>query len=93
MRTEISYSPAFAMATILLVPGESANAEAGAMTAMSPTVEIATSTQDGSMKGLRRSVLGGESFFMNHFEATGADAHVVVAPVPPRRRDHLAAVG
>ena len=83
MRTEISYSPAFAMATIHLEPGESANAEAGAMMAMSPTIEIATSTQGGFMKGLRRSVLGGESFFMNHFEATGPDAHVVVAPSLP----------
>ena len=30
------------------------------------------------LKGLRRSVLGGESFFMNTFTATGPDAHVVV---------------
>ena len=83
MRTEISYSPAFAMATIHLDAGESANAEAGAMMAMSPTVEIATSTQGGLMKGLRRSMLGGESFFMNHFQATGPDAHVIVAPALP----------
>ena len=83
MRTEISYSPAFAMATIHLEPGESASAEAGAMMAMSSTIEIATSTQGGFMKGLRRSVLGGESFFMNHFQATGPDAHVAVAPSLP----------
>jgi uncharacterized protein (AIM24 family) len=83
MRTEISFSPAFAMATVHLDQGESVKAEAGAMMAMSPTVEIATSTQGGIMKGLRRSVLGGESFFMNTFTATGPDAHVVVAPALP----------
>lgn len=83
MRTEISYSPSFAMATIHLDPGESVNGEAGAMMAMSPTVEIETSTQGGVLKGLRRSVLGGESFFMNEFSATGPDAHVVVAPALP----------
>lgn len=83
MRTEISFSPSFAMATVHLEPGESVKAEAGAMMAMSPTIDIATSTQGGVLKGLRRSVLGGESFFMNTFTATGPDAHVVVAPALP----------
>jgi uncharacterized protein (TIGR00266 family) len=83
MRTDINFSPAFAMATIHLDPGESIHAEAGAMMAMSPTVDIATSTRGGVLKGLRRSVLGGESFFMNTFTATGSDAHVVVAPALP----------
>jgi uncharacterized protein (TIGR00266 family) len=83
MRTEINFSPSFAMATLHLSAGESAKAEAGAMMAMSPDVEITTSTSGGFMKGLRRSVLGGESFFMNSFAATGPDAHVVVAPALP----------
>jgi uncharacterized protein (TIGR00266 family) len=83
MRTEISYSPAFAMATIHLDQGESVKAEAGAMMAMSPGIEIETSTKGGVLKGLRRSVLGGESFFMNTFTASGPDAHVAVAPALP----------
>lgn len=83
MRTEITFSPAFAMATIHLDMGESVKSEAGAMMAMSPSVEIKTSTQGGMLKGLRRSVLGGESFFMNTFSATGPDAHVIVAPALP----------
>lgn len=53
------------------------------MMAMSSTVEISTSTQGGMLKGLRRSVLGGESFFMNTFTATGPEAHVAVAPALP----------
>ncbi|MBM3657920.1 MAG: TIGR00266 family protein [Actinobacteria bacterium] len=83
MRTEVSYSPAFAMATVSLEQGESVKAEAGAMMAMSPGIEIQTSTQGGVLKGLKRSVLGGESFFMNTFKATGPDAHVVLAPTLP----------
>ena len=83
MRTEISFSPAYAMATVHLDQGESANAEAGAMMAMTPTIELETSTQGGMLRGLRRSVLGGESFFMNRFTATGPDAHVVMAPALP----------
>jgi uncharacterized protein (TIGR00266 family) len=83
MRTEISFSPSFAMATIHLDVAESVKAEAGAMLAMSPSIEISTSTQGGMLKGLRRSVLGGESFFMNTFSATGPDAHVIVAPALP----------
>jgi uncharacterized protein (TIGR00266 family) len=83
MRTEIRFSPSFAMATVHLDMGESVKSEAGAMLAMSPSIEISTSTQGGMLKGLRRSVLGGESFFMNTFSATGPDAHVIVAPALP----------
>jgi uncharacterized protein (TIGR00266 family) len=80
MRTEITYSPAYAVATIHLDPGESVSAEAGAMLAMTPTVQISTSTKGGVMQGLKRSVLGGESFFLNTFTASGPDARVIVAP-------------
>ena len=80
MRTEITYSPAYAVATIHLDPGESVSAEAGAMLAMTTSVQISTSTKGGMIKGLKRSVLGGESFFLNTFTADGPDARVIVAP-------------
>ncbi len=83
MQTEISYSPAFAMATVRLQPGESVKGEAGAMMAMTPSVQMATSTQGGILKGLKRSVLGGESFFLNTFTAVGPGAEVVFAPALP----------
>jgi uncharacterized protein (TIGR00266 family) len=83
MRTDVQYSPSFAMATVHLDPGEAVQGEAGAMVAMSPTIDISTSTQGGMLKGLRRSVLGGESFFLNTFTATGSDAHVALAPALP----------
>ena len=83
MRTEITYSPAFAMATLHLDEGESVRAEVGAMMAMTTNVDIATSTQGGVLKGLRRSVLGGESFFMNTFTSKGSNENIVVAPALP----------
>ncbi len=51
--------------------------------AMSPNVDISTSTEGGITRGLKRAVLGGESFFMNTFTATGPDAHVAIAPSLP----------
>ena len=82
MKTEISHGPAYAQATLHLEPGESIQAEAGAMVAMTPSVEIQTSTKGGFMKGLRRS-LGGESFFMNTFTAHDPGSVVRVAPPLP----------
>ncbi len=69
MRHEVKYRPSYALALIDLEPGESIQAEAGAMVSMSSTVEMQTSTRGGMLSGLRRSVLGGESFFINTFRA------------------------
>ncbi len=82
MRSEIKFSPSFAAAEVQLDPGEACKAEAGAMVAMKD-VDIETSTQGGLMKGLRRSVLGGESFFMNTFTAGNAGGSVTFAPALP----------
>ncbi len=83
MQTSIRNKPSFASATVRLDPGESVNAEAGVMVAMGPGVEIATGTHGGLLKGLRRSVLGGESFFMNTFTAGSSGGEVVFAPSLP----------
>ncbi len=83
MRTDIQFSPAYAMATVHLDPGESVRAEAGAMMAMTPGVRIETSTGGGMLRGLKRSVLGGESFFHNPFTATAPGDHVIAAPALP----------
>ncbi len=67
MDVDIQFSPSFALAVITLPPGGQIKAEAGAMTSMSGDVEIETKAQGGIMSGLKRSVLGGESFFINTF--------------------------
>lgn len=80
MQTEILYSPAYAAAKLTLAAGETVRAESGAMLAMSPGIAIETSTQGGVLKGLKRSLLGGESFFMNTFTAHSDGAELYLAP-------------
>ena len=82
MRTTIDYSPAYAAATVDLERGEQLRAESGAMVAMQD-VGIETGVHGGLMKGLRRKVLGGESFFVNTFTAGERGGRVMVAPSLP----------
>lgn len=83
MQTEIIHGPAYAAAKLTLRAGEAVRAEAGAMLAMSSGVSIETAAQGGMMKGLRRAVLGGESFFMNTFTASADGDELFLAPPLP----------
>jgi uncharacterized protein (TIGR00266 family) len=82
VHVQIDASPSFSFATVQLPPGGEVHVEAGAMAAYSDGIEVVTKARGGLMKGLRRSVLGGESFFVNTFlSATGGS--VSVAPSLP----------
>ncbi len=89
LNVDIQFSPSFAMATIKLDQGGSVQAEAGAMSGMDGGVEIATKAQGGLLGGLKRSVLGGESFFINTFSASAGPGEVIVAPALPGDIIHL----
>jgi len=54
-------------------------AESGAMSMTSPGVEIEASVQGGLLKGLKRSVMGGESLFMSTLTAPAQGGWVDVA--------------
>lgn len=82
MRHEILYGPAYALGKIHLEAGEEVQAEAGAMVSMSPDIEMQTAARGGILGGLKRSVLGGESFFVNTFRAKTA-GEVTFAPALP----------
>jgi len=82
MQVEIVASPAFAFATVTLPPGGEVKTEAGSMAAYSDGVEVETKSGGGFMKGLRRSVLGGESFFVNTYRSTNGGS-VSVSPSLP----------
>ena len=82
MQVDIRYSPAFAVGVIAIPAGGEIKAEAGAMTSMSGGVEIETKAQGGVMAGLKRSVLGGESFFINTFRAPQG-GELTVSPTLP----------
>lgn len=82
MKYQIDYSPSFALGIISLDAGEEIQAEAGAMVSMTPTIEMTSAVRGGVMSGLKRSFLGGESFFINTFKAS-APGEVTVAPALP----------
>ena len=89
LNVDIRFSPSFAMATVKLNQGEGLQAEAGAMNGMSGGVAIETKAQGGLLGGLKRSVLGGESFFINTFSASEGPGEVTVAPALPGDIIHL----
>jgi len=89
LNVDIRFSPSFAMATVKLNQGDGLQAEAGAMTGMSGGVQIETKAQGGLLGGLKRSVLGGESFFINTFTASAGPGDVIVAPALPGDIIHL----
>lgn len=83
MQTEILYRPSFSLATVSLASGETVHAEGGAMVSMSPNLKMETKARGGVLKSLARSVLGGESFFMNTFTAPAEGGQITLAPSLP----------
>jgi uncharacterized protein (TIGR00266 family) len=83
IRTELLYQPAYTTARVSLDRGDAVRAEAGAMVSMSQAIEIETKAQGGLLKSLGRSVLGGESFFMNTFLSRGDDQEILLAASLP----------
>ncbi|NLI98690.1 TIGR00266 family protein [bacterium] len=71
MEHKIEYGPSFSLLSIKLGQGDKVTAESGAMVSMDGTVNIETKMQGGLGAALKRSFLGGESFFMNHFTGQG----------------------
>jgi uncharacterized protein (TIGR00266 family) len=87
---EITHGPSFAMLRVDLVPGQVVIAEAGSMVARNSHVAMDVKMNAGRGAGLWaklkafmiamiRKVVGGETFFVNHFSAA-APGSVWVAP-------------
>ncbi|TKJ29250.1 MAG: TIGR00266 family protein [Chloroflexi bacterium B3_Chlor] len=83
MRVEIEYRPSYSLAVVKLDPQESIQVEAGSMVSMSPGVAIETTAKGGIIGALKRSVLGGESFFMNDYRAPAQGGDITLAPALP----------
>lgn len=82
MRISIEHGKSYATARVELAPNEVVKAEAGAMLAMKGDVHLQTAS-GGVLKGLKRSLMGGESFFQNTFTARGEGGTVWLAPPLP----------
>jgi uncharacterized protein (TIGR00266 family) len=81
MRHEILYSPSYSLLRVELQAGENVVAEPGAMVSMSGGVDVETKARGGLLGGLKRTFLGGESFFLNTFRADQAGEVTFAPPV------------
>ena len=82
VKHEILYGPSYSLARLLLETGEEMCAEAGAMVSMTSGIEMQTAARGGLLSGLKRSLLGGESFFINTFHAAQAGEVTFAPPLP-----------
>lgn len=83
MQTEILYRPSYSLTVVKLGPNEGVRVEAGAMVSMSPGVTLETKMVGGILASLKRSMLGGESFFLNDYRAPAQGGEITLAPVLP----------
>jgi uncharacterized protein (TIGR00266 family) len=84
MNSEVLYGPSFSLLKLMMDDGETMKAEAGAMVSMSGNIEMETKMSGGGVFGaLKKSVLGGESLFINNFKPTGGPGELTLAPSYP----------
>ncbi len=83
MDIAIRHQPGFAVARLTMAGGESIRAEAGALMATVPSVEVEAKAEGGIMKSLKRAALGGESFFVTSYTAGPSGGWVDVAAFLP----------
>jgi len=84
MKYAIKYRPSYSIVEVALDDGETIRAEAGAMTYMSPNVNVETTMREKSILGtIGLSLFGRASFFVNNYTAQGGSGKVglVAAPV------------
>jgi uncharacterized protein (TIGR00266 family) len=83
MEVDIQYRPSYSLGLVKLGPSEKIFVEGGAMVAMSTGMTLETKAKGGVLKSLARSVLGGESFFVNTYYAPAQGGEILVAPTLP----------
>jgi len=83
MKVEIKYQPSYSLAIAGLGPNETIRVEAGSMVAMSAGMTLETNAAGGLLASLKRSVFGGESFFVNTYHAPASGGEIMLAPPLP----------
>ena len=84
MEYKIKYRPSYSMLVVYLDQDESIVAEAGAMSYMTPNIEIRTRMRQRSIwSALKLSVIGAQSFFVNEYIARNGPGEIglVAAPI------------
>jgi len=85
---EYLYKGAFTMLRVRMPAGGSFKAEADAMVAMSPTVDVEGKLEGGVLGGLGR-MLSGEKFFFQTLRAARGPGEVLLSPAIPGDLHHL----
>ncbi len=83
IKTELLYQSSYTLAKVTMEQGDQLRVEGGAMVSMNQHLQVETQATGGFLKSLKRSVLGGESFFMNTFKAIANNAEITLAPSLP----------
>jgi uncharacterized protein (TIGR00266 family) len=83
MQVQLRHNPSFTVARCVLAGNEPVRVESGAMIAHSAGVVLESKSHGGIMAGLKRSVLGGGSFFVTTYTAPAQGGWVDVAGVLP----------
>jgi uncharacterized protein (TIGR00266 family) len=83
MQINILYQPSYSLGVIKLGASEKVRVEGGSMVSMSTGMTLETAATGGILKSLARSVLGGESFFQNTYQAPANGGEITVAPALP----------
>jgi len=63
------------------------------MVSMTPNIQMQTQARGGLLGGLKRAVLGGESFFINTFTCNGSQGEMTLAPSLPGDMLHIPMTG
>lgn len=83
MDIQLRHQPSFSVARAVLGANESIRAESGAMMAMAADTNVEAKMEGGLMKGLKRSVLGGESLYITRLTAGPSGGWVDLAASLP----------
>ena len=83
MEVDIQFRPSYSLAIVKLAAGERIRADSGSMVSHSAGVGVETKAEGGFLKSLGRSVLGGESFFQNFWQAGPQGGELTLAPDLP----------
>ncbi len=82
MEYEIKYRPSYSMLVVKLNQGETITAEAGAMTYMTPNIQMKTRARAGVLDSIKLGVLGGQSLFVNDYTAVGGPGEIALVSAP-----------
>jgi len=83
MEYEIKYKPSYSLLEIRLEPNETITGESGAMTYMSPNIQVKTRKREESFWGsLGLTFLGRQSFFVNDYTARDSKGKLGLVSAP-----------